>query len=218
MGKVETPGPAVGLRARKKAMTRESLESAALRMFLDRGYDQVRLEDICEACTVSIRTYFRYFTSKEDLVLGHLREHLSLAQDLFARRPPQESTLTALHAVIREICHAYTEQSNRELARLRVVSATPALEAPLNAVFAGFDQLVRTVAEAHPPAGRDPQHAKLVAAAAVAAFRVGLEIWVATEAGPDLADLVLDNLDKLTVGVLGAATSEERPPESRSVR
>lgn len=191
----EDPGPVTGLRARKKARTRESLEATALALFLERGYDEVRLDDVCAACEVSLRTFFRYFESKEDLVLGSLRAHLDLAEGLFAARPAREPLLDSLHAVIRQVVRDYAGEPDRELTRLRLVAATPALDARLAAVFTGFDQLIRRVA-----ATRRARRPRLVAAAAVAAFRVGLETWVERDAAPDLARLVTTNLDLLTAG------------------
>ena len=58
----------IGRRERKKAATRKSLADAALRLFLDRGYDQVSIRDIAEAADVSTTTLFKHFPSKEALV------------------------------------------------------------------------------------------------------------------------------------------------------
>src|SRR5436190_9727407 len=80
-------GTSRGLREQKKALTRATIETKALERFLVDGYEPVRLEDLCAECLVSTRTFFRYFSSKEDLVLGRLRRHLELATELFARQP-----------------------------------------------------------------------------------------------------------------------------------
>ena len=58
----------MGRRERKKAATRQALADAALRLFLDRGYDQVSVRDIAEAADVSTTTVFKHFHSKEALV------------------------------------------------------------------------------------------------------------------------------------------------------
>jgi AcrR family transcriptional regulator len=206
-----------GLRERKKALTRATIEARALERFLDEGYEQVRLEDICADSLVSLRTFFRYFTSKEDLVLGRLRSHLDLADDLFTRRPADEPLLASLHAVINRTVADYGAEPERELTRLRLAAETPVLEAGLSAVFTGFERLVRRVAAARLRTHHDTRAPRLVAAAAVAAFRVGLEMWVESDARLDLSRLVLDNLDDLTAGVLPAGaphTEEPRPTRS----
>jgi AcrR family transcriptional regulator len=190
-----------GLREQKKALTRATIEARALERFLADGYEPVRLEDLCAQCLVSTRTFFRYFTSKEDLVLGRLRSHLGLASELFARRPTEEPLLDSLRAVIDDTVADYATDSQRELARLRLVTTTPVLEAGLGRVFADFERLVRRFAAAHTNTDEDARGPRLIAAAAVAAFRVGLESWVASDAGSDLAGLIIANLDELTAGI-----------------
>ena len=191
----------IGLREQKKALTRATLEATALERFLAEGYEPVRLEDLCAECLVSTRTFFRYFTSKEDLVLGRLRSHLDLATELFARQPASGPLLASLRAVITETVADYAADPDRELARLRLVTTTPVLDAALGRVFAGFERLVRRFAAERTKREKDARAPRLVAAATVAAFRVGLEMWVASEARRDLADLIIGSLDELTAGI-----------------
>ena len=191
----------IGLREQKKALTRATLEATALERFLAEGYEPVRLEDLCAECLVSTRTFFRYFTSKEDLVLGRLRSHLDLATELFARQPASGPLLVSLRAVITETVADYAADPDRELVRLRLVTTTPVLDAALGRVFAGFERLVHRFAAERTKREEDARAPRLVAAATVAAFRVGLEMWVASEARRDLADLIIGSLDELTAGI-----------------
>jgi TetR/AcrR family transcriptional regulator, regulator of mycofactocin system len=183
------------------SITRATIETRALERFLAEGYEPVRLEDLCAKCLVSTRTFFRYFTSKEDLVLGRLRSHLELAPELFALQPADAPLLVSLRAVINETVADYATDPHRELARLRLVTATPVLEAGLGRVFAGFERLVRRFATAHAKSDGDARGPRLVAAAAVAASRVGLEMWVESDARSDLAGSIITNLDELTSGI-----------------
>jgi len=64
-----------GLRARKKAMTRQAISDEATRLFMERGFDAVTLAEVADAAGVSVKTIFNYFGSKEELFLDR-EEHL----------------------------------------------------------------------------------------------------------------------------------------------
>jgi AcrR family transcriptional regulator len=67
-----TAAPAEGLRERKKRHMRQQLSDTATRMFMERGFDAVRVSEVAEACGVSEKTVFNYFPTKESLVLDRL--------------------------------------------------------------------------------------------------------------------------------------------------
>ncbi|NYH52186.1 AcrR family transcriptional regulator [Nocardiopsis arvandica] len=90
------PEEQVGLRERKKARMRESLMESALRLFHENGYQRTTTEEIAACAGVSQRTFFRYFGSKEDVVLEAVEdvdEHLFAS---LADRPADEPPFTAL--------------------------------------------------------------------------------------------------------------------------
>ena len=69
----DTPAaPGEGLRERKKRLMRQQLSDTATAMFLERGFDAVRVADVAEACGVSEKTVFNYFPTKESLILDRL--------------------------------------------------------------------------------------------------------------------------------------------------
>ena len=86
-----------GLRARKKARTRDAIADAAISLFLAHGFDQVSVADIAAAAEVSKPTLFRYFAAKEDLVLHRIADHNGEAARVVRDRQPGISPLTALH-------------------------------------------------------------------------------------------------------------------------
>ncbi|MEU4192212.1 helix-turn-helix domain-containing protein [Kribbella sp. NPDC026611] len=65
-----------GLRERKKQQTYDALSEAAIALFLKHGYDEVTVNDIAAAADVSKPTLFKYFASKEDLVMHRILDHL----------------------------------------------------------------------------------------------------------------------------------------------
>jgi len=64
-----------GLRERKKQQTYDALSEAAIALFLERGFDEVSVTDIAAAADVSKPTLFKYFPTKQDLVLHRIADH-----------------------------------------------------------------------------------------------------------------------------------------------
>lgn len=86
-----------GRRERKKAATRQALADAALRLFLERGYDQVSVRDVAEAADVSTTTLFKHFPSKEALVFDLEDDHEAGLVAAVRDRAPGQSVPAALH-------------------------------------------------------------------------------------------------------------------------
>jgi AcrR family transcriptional regulator len=119
-----------GLRERKKARTRAELQRHALRLFRDRGYGATTVDDIAAAADVSRSTFFRYFRSKEDVVLFDDVDPL-MAQ-AFAEQPAGTPLLTALR---RSFATAFErlspEERELEEVRMGLARTVPELAAAL---------------------------------------------------------------------------------------
>src|SRR5271169_357331 len=85
-----TPGTAAaqaeGLRERKKRLMRQQLSDTATQMFMERGFDAVRVTEIAEACGVSEKTVFNYFPAKEALILDRLEATMASLKSGLADR------------------------------------------------------------------------------------------------------------------------------------
>src|SRR5580692_9667090 len=97
-----------GLRERKKARTRASLREHALRLFREQGYQATTVEQIAAAAEVSASTFFRYFPTKEDVVLQDDMDTRMV--EAFARQPPGLSPIAAVRAAIRETWASFTPE------------------------------------------------------------------------------------------------------------
>ncbi len=93
--------PALGLRERKKAKTRAAIQRHALRLFREQGYEATTVSQIAEAAEISPSTFFRYFPTKEDVVLYDYTDPLLIAA--FAEQPPELSPIQALRGAMREV-------------------------------------------------------------------------------------------------------------------
>jgi AcrR family transcriptional regulator len=128
-----------GLRERKKAKTRLAIQEHALRLFREQGYDRTTVEQIADAAEVSPSTFFRYFPTKEDVVLYDALDPLLI--EAFGHQPEGLSAIEALRAATHEVWRSISpEQIAEQVQRGRLVYTVPALQERYIA------EIVRTVA------------------------------------------------------------------------
>jgi AcrR family transcriptional regulator len=101
------------LRERKKARTRASLREHALRLFREQGYQSTTVEQIAAAAEVSPSTFFRYFPTKEDVVLQDDMD--TRLVEAFARQPADLAPIPAVRAAVREAWNSFTDTEWEQL-------------------------------------------------------------------------------------------------------
>lgn len=119
-----------GLRERKKQRTRQALIEAAVRLFEDKGYDDVTVAEIADAAEVSPRTFFLHFPAKEDVLLADADVRVDLALQAISERRDREGLPEVLvRATEQMIVNAW----DGELAalRARLAASVPTLQARL---------------------------------------------------------------------------------------
>jgi len=118
------------LRERKKAKTRRSIQEHALRLIAEHGYDGTTVEQIAEAAEVSPSTFFRYFPTKEDVILRD--DYDPILVEALLRQPPELAPIPALRAALREVFgRVYAEARDELYRRTRLQMDVPALRARL---------------------------------------------------------------------------------------
>jgi AcrR family transcriptional regulator len=88
------------LRERKKARIRETIEAAALQLFATRGYDATSVQQIAEAADVSVRTFYRYFDSKDAIMFARFDGYLDTLIGLLRTRDRTVDPLESLIAAV----------------------------------------------------------------------------------------------------------------------
>jgi AcrR family transcriptional regulator len=124
-----------GLRERKKEQTRQRIAAVASRMFAERGFDAVTVNEIAEAAEVAKATLFAYFPTKESLALNGVGGD-DLA-GIVARRPADQTFLEALRTHYRAFATGQIPHADLDalLARLRVIQDSPALKNAANGLL-----------------------------------------------------------------------------------
>lgn len=182
-----------GLRTLKKERTRQALADAAITLFLAHGFDQVSVAQIAAAAEVSKPTLFRYFASKEALVLHRIADHRGEAARVVGARPVGQSPLQALrHHFLDRLEHRDPAtglcDEPEVVAFHRLVFETPSLSSHLrDFVAADTEALAQALTEAvEGPEGAaaDTMTPRLVAAQYVAARQILTQAnWVRLAAG-----------------------------------
>nr|WP_253195356.1 TetR family transcriptional regulator [Streptomyces sp. JHA26] len=205
--------PRPGLRERKKQRTRDTLLRSALELFTERGYEETTVDDIVEAADVSQRTFFRYFTSKEEAAFFVSKLAEAHFVDAVRRRPPGEAPLDALRGALMESWDTIGDAVERlvpldlHMRFYRVVESTPALlAAHLRRATELEEEIARVVAARE---GLDPDadpRPRVVVAVFGAVMRVTERIWSERDdAGlAALRDLTASYLDQVEPALAGS--------------
>lgn len=128
----------IGLRERKKAKTRAAIQRHALRLFREQGYEATTVEQIAEVAEVSPSTFFRYFPTKEDVVLYDAIDPLFIAA--FEAQPAELSPIQAMRGALHRVFATLpVEEMDQQWERGRLMLAVPELRMRM------LDQLAEAV-------------------------------------------------------------------------
>jgi AcrR family transcriptional regulator len=183
---VTTPSP--GLRERKKQATRKALREAALRLALERGPDNVRVDDIAEAAGVSPRTYNNYFSSREQAIVAAVTaDREARIAAVVAARP---GDVPLAEAVTEAIVEQFTEPDDHDQRAMLLITTRPSLRDAFFGTAAELeDPLTRVIADRI--GGDDGHTAQVLSASVAAAVRVALQRWLTPAASLTSTGLVV---------------------------
>ncbi|MET8543404.1 TetR family transcriptional regulator [Kitasatospora sp. NPDC004799] len=179
----------LSLRERKKLKTRQTIRREAYRMFTEQGYDSTTVEQIAAAAEVSPSTFFRYFATKEDLVLSDEYDPAMIAALL--ARPADEPFLESCRAAMADLIHQLLRHDREELfTRMRLITEVPALRAALYRSSSSPQELFLTVLTRRAGVEEPTYEMRVTAAAIAAATAEALLQWAADGGREDIAGLV----------------------------
>jgi len=171
-------GVADGLRERKKERTRALLQRAALRLAVERGAEQVTVADIAAAADVSPRTYFNYFSSREQAFVADDLERGRHFVALVTAAPEDDAVWPVLRAAALEAFGASAQPREEELLKQQLLRSSPEVLAHVLSTFDPLErQLVHELRRRVGTGARALPH--LLANAVIAALRAAVEVWLA---------------------------------------
>jgi AcrR family transcriptional regulator len=202
-------GERVGLRERKKRETKAVLSWAAIRLSVERGLDNVRVEDIAEAAGVSPRTFNNYFSSKgEAIAARHLDRSLEVAEEL-RRRPAAEPLWESItHAMLTrlapgpETIEHPVPDGQQWVAGIRLMVAEPAVQREfLRAGAIAEEAMAAAIAERTGTDVTRDLYPHLVAAAVTAAGNATIQHWLRADPPVPMDRLLTEAIAQLAAGL-----------------
>lgn len=196
-----------GLRERKKQETRIALSWAAIRLTVERGFDNVRVEDIAAEAGVSLRTFRNYFSNKAEAIAGRHVDRILRISDELRVRPADEPLWEAIRNAIESHFALGQEEGQgglrkpdeQWLAGIRLMMTEPALQGELaKAAAAASAELAQAVADRTKTDGMYP---RLVAAVVNAAVAVAIEELMRADPPRSMDDLLSEALEQVAAGL-----------------
>ena len=189
------------LRERKKAETRSAILKEARALFALRGFDETTLDDICLRTSISRRTFFRYFPSKEALVFPNRQIRLSVFASFIKARPLGENMYSSLRTGTVSFAAGYQDNREQLLEVQALIAKSTTLQNSERDIDREWEEVIRAAFVTE--FGDDEQgglRARILAGATIGVIRATMRHWYQGDGRDDLAQLGLDALDALQRG------------------
>jgi AcrR family transcriptional regulator len=200
---------AAQMRAKRSELMLSELEGVALRLFEERGFDAVTVDEIAAAAHISVRTFYRYFPAKEDVLQVKIDRRARALRVALSARPTDETPLHSLRVALADVVSAEDPAYGRRWTT--VVAATPGV---LNSVIGGIHlKSHRAVAEFLASRLGVPSDAlvpTMLAAAVGGVVQAASTQWFLH--GGDLATTISEGLEVLEQGIGSDPRTWSGPP------
>ncbi len=199
--------PVPGLRERKRRATRRAIQGAVLSLASEQGYEHVTIEEISARADVSPRTFFNYFASKDEAVVGDVPSLVDVdGAGEFLEAGRGENLLLGLGRLLDAVSSAISDDRAQSQRRRILLREHPALFAKRMAVLHEFeDELAELVARRltidDPELAEDPdalaQRSRLVALIGFATLRSAYRRWIDAADDRSLSSSVREAFEQL---------------------
>ncbi|MFI0896995.1 TetR/AcrR family transcriptional regulator [Streptomyces sp. NPDC020983] len=188
-----TRATASGLRELTRATVRAQIAERAMELFLAQGFEETTVEQIAAQVGMSARSVFRYFATKEDMVVGSMQESGAVLAAALAERPAEESPWEALRGALGVLLAGIAQNRESALARSRMFASTPALRAARLQKHARWRELLEPGVLSRLPEGPAAERelrAAAITTAVLGCFDIALTRWSAAGGTGDAGELL----------------------------
>ncbi|KAA3447279.1 TetR family transcriptional regulator [Mesorhizobium sp. SARCC-RB16n] len=189
-----------GLRERKKRETKKRITEKAIALFLKRGIDQTTLDEIAAAAGISRRTFFYYFTSKDEILLSVLSAIGELLTDAVRSAPAGSTPIDAVWNAVVSVCDAIPANDMIELDQL--MRTSPSVQARKQAFYVEQEGEIYAALKERWPEPERSTALRTVAMISVGALRVAADIFTQEKGTRPMIELLEE--------IFGSAAKEIR--------
>jgi AcrR family transcriptional regulator len=169
--------PKTSLRSRKQKIVRDAIFDAAIETFAAKGFDDTTVEDVSRAAGVSRATFFRYFSSKDDLLAQNVMDYGTALTEAIKACPPSFSSFQIMHETVLSIARQQvTHPRTRQIVDISLRSAS-AMQAHGSRMIEVEDSVAIAFAERIRGLSKDDLETRLLAAMTVSAMNVAIMSW-----------------------------------------
>ncbi len=192
--------PPMGLRERKKLKTRQAIRTATYALIEEQGYDATTIEQIADRAEVSPSTVFRYFPTKEDIVLTDEYDEIMLEE--LRARPVDEPWMDSLrHVMHKALALGMTEEPEVSRLRARLGVEVPAVRARMMESMSEAGLLIRQAIAARTGLDQDSLEVRVFAMSLMGGLMEVSLYWAENGCKGELSDLMDQAMDVLEHGL-----------------
>lgn len=178
-------------RERRRVRVRQQIAADALELILERGYDNVTVDELAESAAISPRTFFRYFQSREDVLFVDEDQSIAAFREALESRPHDEAPLTSLYRALSSLAQYTRTHLSGIRDRQLVIDHTPSLRRRQMDSEARWERITQEVLAQRMGFDVDTNvECAMLAAHTVATMRIARTVWRKTGASDELPAIV----------------------------
>ncbi|MFG2940342.1 TetR/AcrR family transcriptional regulator [Streptomyces sp. NPDC048282] len=183
--------PSFSLRKRQQQSVRTEIMQAAMTLFLNVGFEETVIDAIADAANVSRSTVFRYFPTKEDIVVAWSLSSGEELAEAVRRRPAGEAPVDCLCGALLDHVLAHADWEAAALAIGRLMETTPSLRARSAEKYALWERvLTEGFLSRDDGDPRQEPTVRVIAAAVMGVFRVSAQMWIERDGKEPLPEIL----------------------------
>jgi TetR/AcrR family transcriptional regulator, regulator of mycofactocin system len=169
--------PKTNLRSRKRQFVQDAIFDAAIEIFSAKGFDETTVDDVARAAGVSRASFFRYFTSKDDLLAQNVTQHGSALTEAIKACPPSFTPIQTMHEIVLSVArHRVAHPRTRQVIEISLRSSS-AMQAHVSRMIEVERSVAIAFAERIGGLSKDDLEPRLLAAMTVSTMNVAIMSW-----------------------------------------